>query len=503
MKSFSGTWEKISVLLRIRPVANGLEITDELARISYFDGNQWQFRAVRFEPGILDQGKIKNRESLIASLSSLRSQMPGFAGKTKKMNVIVTVGATSVYNQVFHLPLVRGENLASAVELNLRMATPADFSKVYSGWQTIERDEAESKIAILGVFIDKAIIDEMTDALFAAGFVAVVFESKALALTRALRMGGGIASDKSYVAVIIDDVGSNFLIIRNGKLCFDYRNIWRDIADDKGSISLEKFKESFATSMRQVMNFYSGHWPEPLAGIVFSAVALQDEARRLINGVTPIPVFLPTLDFGQDIPAEWLVVLGSGLRGLHVKESEEISLLGAGAQETFENNRILHFLSFWSLVTPVVFAILAIVFVVADGFVTTTQKTVASTYQAILASGQRDSQAMVSLKSEATDFNRSVALIASVQNTETPSSLIVQGIVAAASANNVVISHISFTSPTDPIAVSGTSDSESSILAFKSAIENTPIFGPATLPLSEVENVGNSYTFSMTFSLKK
>ena len=115
-------------------MANGLEITDELARISYFDGNQWQFRAVRFEPGILDQGKIKNRESLIASLSSLRSQMPGFAGKTKKMNVIVTVGATSVYNQVFHLPLVRGENLASAVELNLRMATPADFSKVFCSY---------------------------------------------------------------------------------------------------------------------------------------------------------------------------------------------------------------------------------------------------------------------------------------------------------------------------------------------------------------------------------
>lgn len=504
--SFPALWEKVSVLLRIRPVANGLELTDELARISYFDGKLWQFRAVRFEPGVLDQGKIKNKESLIATLASLKSQVPGFEKKSRRMNVVVTLGATSVYNQVFRLPLVKGENLTTAIDLNLRMSVPGDASQTYSGWQEIERDEAAARISILGVFIDKATIDEMTESLFAAGFVAVVFESKALAFARTLCLGGVLASDKSYLAVVIDDVGFDFLVVRNGKLCFEYRNPWRNIADDKGSISVEKFNESFATSLRQVMNFYAGHWQEPLAGIALSAAALGDEAMRIAGEIAPtIPVFLPELNFGQVVPGDWLVALGSGLRGLRVndKVANEISLLGEGARETFENHQIIHFLSFWSVITPVVFGILAIVFVVADGFIAATQKTVALAYQTAMSSGMNTSQEMRDLQTEAADFNRSVSLIGSIENGRIPRSTIMESIVAAADANNITLSHIAWALPTDPISVAGQADSESQILAFKSVIEKTPSFGTVSLPLAGVQNTGSGYSFAMTFPMKR
>jgi hypothetical protein len=362
-----------------------------------------------------------------------------------------------------------------------------------------------NRVSVLGVFIDKETIDEMTEALFATGFVAVVFESKALAFTRTLDVGGILVDDKSYLAIVIDDVGFDFLIIRDHKLCFEYRNPWRNIADERGSISIDRFNESFATSLRQVINFYSEHWADPLAGIVLSAVALGDEAARLVSEATPVPILSPSLNFDQVITGEWLVALGSGLRGLRIasKDINEISLLGEEAQEMFENHRTLHFLSFWSLTTPAVLGVLVIVFVGANSFIAATQATVAKAYQAATASNQGAGRGMSDLVAEATDFNRSVTLIASIENGHVPSSMIIENIMAAASVGNVTVTHVTTLSSINSVSVSGTASSESEILAFKSALEAISLFGTVSLPLSSIQSLGANYSFTMTVPLEK
>ena len=111
---------------------------------------------------------------------------------------------------------------------------------------------------MLGAFADRAIVDTMTGALFSAGFVVTAVESKALAIARMMReYGSGLDPEKSYLVAIIDDSGLDFIIVRRGKLCFEYMDPWRDIADKKGEITFDRFKHAFALDLRQVIEFLS------------------------------------------------------------------------------------------------------------------------------------------------------------------------------------------------------------------------------------------------------
>jgi hypothetical protein len=72
---------------------------------------------------------------------------------------------------------------------------------------------------------------------------------------------------------------------------------------------------------------------------------------------------------------------------------------------------------------------------------------------------------------------------------------------AAAAANGVAVSHISFQAANSPILVAGSASSETQIVAFQDAIQNDPRFGTVTLPLANIQGNNGAYTFSMTFPL--
>ena len=203
--------------LRIRPITGGLEVTDQLLRLAYFDGGTWQFCATRIEPGVSEGGKIKDEPAFLAALAALGSQVPKFAEKDSVMNVVVSLGAASIYNQIFNLPFLTGENFTTAMKLNLQMTSSVNAAETYSGWEIINRNEASGRIEILGAFADRAMVDTMTNTLFLAGFVATTVESKALAVARMMReYGSGIDLKKSYLIAIIDDSGLDFIIVRPG-----------------------------------------------------------------------------------------------------------------------------------------------------------------------------------------------------------------------------------------------------------------------------------------------
>src|SRR5271157_2390289 len=114
-------------------------------------------------------------------------------------------------------------------------------------------------------------------------------------------------------------------------------NPWRDMADEKGQITIEKFEQAFTLDLNQVLNFYRQHWTEPLAAIGLSGDSLIEEARDVIGKVEQVPVFMLEDALGGGIPGAWVPALGSGLRGIAPRgKSREITFLGAGAKELFE-----------------------------------------------------------------------------------------------------------------------------------------------------------------------
>jgi len=504
LKKAGGAMGKVLRLLHIRPIEGGLEVTDQLLRLAYFDGTVWQFRAVRIEPGVSESGKIKDEFAFAAALAALRSQIPELANKESAMNVIISLGAASIYNQIFNLPLITGSNFETAVKLNLQMSSSVIAAEAYSGWEVISRNEAAGRVEVLGAFADRSVVDAMTGALFSAGFVVTAVESKALAIARMMReYGSGLDPEKSYLVAIIDDSGLDFIIVRHGRLCFEYMDPWRDIADKKGEITLDRFKHAFALDLRQVVNFYRQHWTDPLAAIGLSGDTFVVEARSVIEATEPMLVFSLEDALGGSVPNAWIVALGSGLRGATVRNKDhEITFLGGGAKKLFENSKVINFLSFWRVAVPVVLAILLGVFIVTNVFLQTTESNDATYSASIVSVGAGTAKEMTDLVAQANAFNNSVAMIASTEASPTLRYSLISAIANAASATGVVVTRITLQSDTQPILVAGQATSESAILAFKSAIEQVPNFDSVNLPLAGVQGSGSSFSFSMTFSEK-
>jgi hypothetical protein len=493
---------KLLRFLRIRPPAGGLEITDQLIRLAYFERSVWQFYAVRMEPGIIQGGKILDETAFVAALTALRAQVPRHFQKNGTLNVVVSLGATSIYNQIFDLPLLRGESFDTAMKLNLQMSSSVDIGETYSGWEIVETDESSRRVKALGMFVGRAIVDPLIVALFAAGFVTIAVESRAIALARFIReYGSGLDLAGSYLIVMSDDNGIDFAILRHGRLCFEYMSSWRDMADEKGEIPLERFRQSFSLGMNQVLNFYRQHWKDQIMAVGLSGNVLTEEIRTIVSESQSMKIFLLSDIFDIPFDNAWIVPLGSGLRGMAIEQrGDEIDLLGEGAKKIFEDNMVLNSLSFWRVVVPIAFVAFIAILFSADVFLRTTGQSALQYAASATAENSKTSRDAASLITQANVFNRSVAMISSIEASSTPQSVLIGALSAAASAANVTITEISLPTEGASITVSGQTQSETSISVFKTAVAQIPGISSVNLPLDGIQTSGSSYTFSMTFA---
>ncbi len=500
MNDLQSLFQKVLTLFRIRPVLGGLDISDQVLRLVYFDGKVWQLHAVRLEQGVLENGHIKDREKFLAALAALKAESTiGGRSKNKRVSVVIALSSVNVYGQIFDLPPLGGEELAKAVELNLRMASPEDQSKIYASWQIAGKNESSLSLEVLSSFIEKDAVDGMIRALFEAGFFAVAVEPRSLALTRILcKKGSGIDIKKPYLLVNVDNAGIEFVVIRNGAPYFEYNNRWREVVDEKGEIAVSKFEAELTASLHQVLNFYGQHWADPVSAIIISATAFHDEIEKAVAAATSIPAVRLTLEIGQPISSEWLVGFGCSLRGLNEDRGRvDINLSGEECEGQFKKDQIIHFLQFWQVLMPVAFIILAAIFITADLFLGNVESSleVASGF----ASGIAQTASVGAWQASSTAFNNQVAMFSALQASGGKTSSIFSDIVSKARASGVVISHLSLPGSGATIIFSGTAQSEDRILAFKNALSADPKISAVNLPLTGVQSNGGSYSFSMTF----
>lgn len=502
MQLIKSYFQKLLSILRIRARAAGLEVSDQVLRFVYDENGDWKTLAVRLAPGVMEKGKILDKAAFAEALQSLKDISPSLHKKKKKTNVIVSLSSMNMYSQVFMLPIMEGEDLDKAIGLNVQMVSPVDISHVYYGWQLLGRDDAGLHSEIGVAFADKGIVDDVIQALYAAGFITIGVESRALALARVLReKTPGLDVSKSYLLLDIDNSGIDFLVVRRGMLYFEYANQWIDVADEKGQISVEKFKTMLAGSLRQVANFYAQHWPEPIAGVILSAAAFGDEAVQSVKTSIALPVIPLSPELGAGISPEWFVAFGCALRGLHADAKDhEINLSGEEAINTFHEEQILNFMILWRVMVPAILGLLVVLYVLADSFLATTRLTIEA--QTSFTQQGKEASVLTVLEASSTAFNQAVALVASAEQQVNGNYLIIADLNNLAANNGISINHISFQSASVPILIEGTGPSTAQIAAFKDAIQSDPHFGPVTLPLLNIQQNGQGqYAFSMTFPL--
>jgi len=491
---------KLLSFLRAKPLIGGLEISDSALRFVVWDGKSFQMTGLRLPPGLVVAGQIKDREHFVAALRAIHNQILGEKKKNTKINVIFSLSSIGIYTQVFTLPFIEGESLEKAVQLNIQMISPLDFSEAYSGWQFANKDTDKVRLEILSAFANRGIIDEFVSTLQEAGFLVVAVESRALSLTRLLKEAGiGYDVKQPYILMSVDGSGLDFLIIRHGQLHFDYFNSWRDLQGDAKEISPEIFKNAVVRSLHQVMNFYNSHWQEPLNEVLLITTGFHEEVVKVVEENFALKTRDFALNTSQGVAPDWFVALGSAVRGLNPRRTDkDISLLGIDAQEEFGREQVLGFLRFWRVLMPAAI----VIFLIAFLGINFALGRIADSVNEEVASGVGSSQVkeMASIESQITAFNRSVNFIAGIEKSVTLKTPIILKVTTYAKNNNVTISRLSYQSSAVPTSLIGSAPSQDNLLAFKKAMEGDTFFKSIDLPLAKVQVTPSGVTFSMTFS---
>ena len=498
MEKLRRYFEKLLSALRVRPFVAGMEISDLVLRFVYSDGKKWHLSGVRLAPGVMEGGKIKKHNEFVASVRALKLQAFGAHEAKKRISVVASLSSVNIYSQVFSLPIIEGENLEKAIQLNIQMVSPINVAEAYSGWQMIGKDQKSLRLEILSAFIDRPMVDEISQALIEAGFLVVALEPRALALARVFKEAGlGFDVSKSYVVVNLDNSGLDFLIIRYGQFYFEYFNPWRDIADEKGEIPVAVFHAAVVRSFHQVLNFYGQHWPEPVSEVVLAATGLRDEVKKIVSENFSLPVRDMELR-AQAVGSEWFVALGCGIRGLIARgKDREMSLLGLGAEDEFLQEQVIGFATFWRLLMPIALGILFIVFVVSDLFLVQIKTSLES--QALFTSGSEEATQNQTLQKRAQEFNGTVALIQGVQGSIVPKSETWEKVYGIMNAYKIVPSRFSLPGVGALTTLTGGAPNIDDLSAFKKALQDDGKFQDVNLPFSGIETVPGGVSFSMTF----
>ncbi len=495
--NISSVIEKITVL-KPKMANGGLEISDFAARFAWLENGEWKFLSERFAPGVVQNGEVKDERAFVDTLERLHAQIFGQVSK-KRIAAVVSLNSGNIYSQVFALPIMGGEDLKKAIDLNLQMVSPEDIEKEYAAWEILDREPAAQNTEVFAAFIARDFADRIRRLLAAAGFLTFVFEFRALALARFIREAArGFDPLGSYLVLALDNDGLDSLVIRRGQLCFEYFNFWKDIFQKEDRIiPLSVFESSVLRNVHQVLNFYNQHWPnDRIAGVFVSAGGLTAEAGKIIeDNFSLSPIALEAKD-NSTIPSESFVSLGSAFRALLPRRKDkEINFLGEEAQEEIYRERVVNFFEFWRVAIPISLAVFLSLFVAGDFFLTRMQRGIEEN----LPPASVDIAALEALQVKAKKFNDAVMFVRTVR-TETPAkSPVLEKVNEMARASGVRIDSFVFPETNEAARVSGEAQTTEKILMFKARLESDIWFGQVILPITEIRPTLGGQSFTITF----
>ena len=487
--------KKIENLLVPSPSIAGLVIDDYSLR--YLELSPKQVGApksqalLRLPPGIVEQGKVKDRANLVAALKELRKQI---RADEDIINVVLSIPNFGVYMQSFEVPAFAHEDLKDAADLNLRMISPIDFDQAYSGWQRISEGISDAgKAKFLGAFIQKAAIDELAEVLREANFGIATVEFASLSLIRCLRTGGYLSLSDPQVVVQPSTSGVNMMITESGSLYFNYFFPWTAAA---GGLTAEAMISAINLGLQQMVNFYAGRDGARIANAILVTGQLGDKIAQGINQS------FPGLNLKSLTPAEANVLLGAAERGLIRKEQDiEIDLSGPSGYELFREHKIIQFAVTWRNIVAVIVSFVLLLFIGANVFV---DRLAASTTAGISqANREIVSQSLNNLVSQAQNFNNLVAANQQAKSLIANYSPLLGKIGQLAGGLSIQLQRVSFQGVGQPGVISGTAPSQAATVSFKDDLSGLPQLSGLDLPFSSIVPTSDGQvSFTINFNLQ-
>lgn len=454
-------------LLKSETVIGGISVSNAAIRFMRLNDGLIEKIGVVLEPGVIVNGKLKNKESFLKALLALRYKL---SNPREEIHVIISLPPDNVYTQAFSLPMIEEHLINEAAKLNLQLISPIDIKNVYMDWEKIgESQEEGGKLELLGSFVDKTLVDEFVPVFREAGFGIVAVEFPALSLARVIREDSYNSNvSKPQVILSVSSDGPEFIVIKNNRLYFNYFVSWSSV--EGRSISLSTFANILTQEMKKVLNFYSSHWNEQLTDLILVTHGLYSEIEEIIkqnlSSLNIKPLILS--EKYSNLNFSWYVALGSALRG-RIPRSQDvfISLMGIGTEQSFFESRITFFVKIWRTIILSTLGALALFFFLEGLFFLQITNNLNS--QLSFITGGQESQEVTDLAKNANEFNGLIAkAMFAKQNSRRVSRFF--SIFSQIAGADIKIQRILFDSDRASVLITAIANNNQSVINFKNSL---------------------------------
>ncbi len=496
-------FKKVLRVLRPRVEVGGLEISDTTLAYLSIDPESKKIvsHSLSLPVGIVIGGKVKKKAELVKQFSKLHDKITSHTNKN--ISVIVSCGDANVYTQTFLLPRLKGVKMEEAVDLNMEMVSPLDMDTSYHDWQEIRNYNLEPQGAVLASFVERKVVDSFVSALDAAHFSVVAIEQKAASVARLLSsQEASYAPGEPYFTLMVNSDGLSFSIIKDNTPRFNRFASWSEVSKQEGGqsqMSFQDFRNLVVRESHRVINYYTSHFSGSLKRMYLIAPGLEEKVSAVLKENFAFQVQIPQLKTYK-IQAPWLVVLGTALRGIIPRVSdEEISLAPEGTEEKFRHSQIFAFIELWRNILATVFVVILVASLGVFIFLNSYQKSIIQDLAGL--SGAQNFPALTALKIEAKTFNDNVAIVLKARQQQNRWARLVNEVYGAASS--ILLDRLFIQSPSEPITINARADNEQEALAFKNRLESIQNITKVDLPLASVSPTpGDKVGFRISFQVK-
>jgi type IV pilus assembly protein PilM len=175
------------------------------------------FGQKEIEPGIVEQGEIKNEDSLAKIIKTALREAKGKKIKTKQ--VIAALPEEKGFLQIIQMPKMTKQDLESAVIYEAENYIPLPIEQVYLDFQIIQPLNNNQKyFDILIVALPKKVVDPYVFCLKKAGLKPIALEIESLSISRAL-----IKEKHNNQSIVLINLGRNrtsFILFSNNSVLF-------------------------------------------------------------------------------------------------------------------------------------------------------------------------------------------------------------------------------------------------------------------------------------------
>jgi len=497
-------FKKISHILKPKIEIGGLDVSD--SGIAYLSVGPETKRVVKtsikLNPGIVNRGRVKNISEFVLNLKKLHKLIT--SKENKVIPIVVSISDENVYTQVFSLPAFENKALDEAIKLNLQVVSPIEFSKTYSDWERINKEDASGvEVDILASFVEKEIADPFFSALSQANFLTIAIEQKASSLFRVIReISSNFDPSQSYCVLNINGDGLSFSILKNKSMYFNRFSNWGNIAPSGNNkqINFIDFQNAIVQETQRVTNFFVSKFQSDVNSIYLIAPGLDDQVKQILEqnfSMKVLPISLKDYAIDQN----FFVSFGGSLRGCVPRSQDnEISLAPEGTEKDFSHSQILSFVSIWKEVIISTCVVVLISFLGLYLFLGSVIKGEMVALQDMSVNQNKD--LLLDLKNKADDFNKRVSIVEKAKSQRTLWSPLVDSIYQKAGVG-VQIDRISVQAIDRPVLVNARATNESVAVNFKNALQTMSQIDNIDLPLSGITPYdASSVSFSLSFGIK-